>query len=551
MNKRTINKMIVIPIVTIAAVVGIGSNFFEKQIGKQFQHNTVVKQRKEANLKQCNVTSYDASAHIVFTSGVNGKNEPGYDPANEGETITVDTFFLSNDRVFIDDTVNNRILIYKNGSYEKKINLEFKRDVKKMYYDEDAGILKAVYENREKLDATHYYLMYIDVTKNCIISEKEISNEKNILLEYAFNSDGELETNYYEKDETYDEEEVQDYVDELNDEDVTVETGFASDEDKKISICSVEDNEASNVNECILISKDGKVESYVVPDEHKDVLTEADVQMIGENVYQLKVDESELQIVQLTAVEITNDCLDYYSRELSTEENNESDYIKLLNYNNNDTKAMSVSSWSTLTAAQINSRIDDCYNCKWNFTKKNRDTSVCNYPKYVKQSCFLHKYPDPTSTYAVTNIPYCWGGYTLAFKTQIANGYYASNVCTKSDGNNVGYISKTAGLDCSGFVSRIFKLGSHYGTSQLTQLSCFTKRGKKENVKKNDILIAPGLHTLIVQKVYTKKGKIYMDTVEESKSFGAIVKRVGRSFEDIDKANKSGTMWPYKYKYLE
>lgn len=549
MNKRTINKMIVIPIVTIAAVVGIGSNFFEKQIGKQFQHNTVVKQQKTANLKQCNVTSHDDAAHIVFTSGVNGKDEPGYDPANEGEAIAVDTFFLSKDRVFLDDTVNNRILVYKSGSYEKKINLEFKRDVKKMYYDEGAGILKAVYENREKLDATHYYLMYIDVTKNRIISEREISNDKHILLEYAFNSDGELETNYYEKDETYDEEEVQDYVDELNDEDVTVETGFASDEDKKISICSVEDNEASNVNECILISKDGKVESYVVPDEHDQILTEADVQMQGENVYQLKIDENKVQIVQLTPMEITDDHLDYYSRELPTTEN-EDDYMKLLSYNN-EAKAMSVSSWSTLTAAQITSRIDDCYNCKWYFTKKNRDTSVCNYPKYVKQSCFLHKYPNPTSTYAVTNIPYCWGGYTLAFKTQIANGYYASNVCTNSDGNNVGYISKTAGLDCSGFVSRVFKLGSHYGTSQLTQLSCFTKRSKKENVKKNDVLIAPGVHTLIVQKVYKKNNKIYMDTVEESKSFGAIAKRTGRSFDDINDANGSGKVLSYKYKYLE
>lgn len=83
--------MIVIPIVTIAAVVGIGSNFFEKQIGKQFQHNTVVKQQKAANLKQCNVTSHDDSAHIVFTSGVNGKNEPGYDPANEYNGSVVKT----------------------------------------------------------------------------------------------------------------------------------------------------------------------------------------------------------------------------------------------------------------------------------------------------------------------------------------------------------------------------------------------------------------------------------------------------------------------------
>ena len=94
-------------------------------------------------------------------------------------------------------------------------------------------------------------------------------------------------------------------------------------------------------------------------------------------------------------------------------------------------------------------------------------------------------------------------------------------------------------------------MGSHYGTSQLTKLSCFTKRSKNENVKKNDVLIAPGVHTLIVQKVYTKKNEIYMDTVEESKSFGAIVKRTGRSFADINDANGSGKVWSYKYKYLE
>ena len=43
----------------------------------------------------------------------------------------------------------------------------------------------------------------------------------------------------------------------------------------------------------------------------------------------------------------------------------------------------------------------------------------------------------------------------------------------------------------------------------------------------------------------------YMDTVEESKSFGAIVKRTGRSFADINDANGSGKVWSYKYKYLE
>ena len=87
------------------------------------------------------------------------------------------------------------------------------------------------YENREELDATHYYLIEIDVENNCIVSEQEISNNKKILLEYTFNSEGELETNYYKKNDAYADDEVESYVNELNDEDVMVETGFASDDD--------------------------------------------------------------------------------------------------------------------------------------------------------------------------------------------------------------------------------------------------------------------------------------------------------------------------------
>lgn len=419
-----------------------------------------------------------------------------------------------------------------------------------MYYDENTGILKAVYENREKLDATHYYLMEIDVENNCIIDEKEISNSKKILLEYTFNSEGELETNYYKRNDAYDDDKVEDYVDELNDNDVMIETGFASDADKEVSICSVEDDKSNVVNECILISKDGMVESYVVPDEHEEVLTDASIQLLKNKVYQLKVDEKGVQIVQLKQKKLTKDYVDYYSRELPAKKDKNS-CVQLLDTNNNTTKAMQVSSWSTLTDSQIISRINACYNCEWSFAPKNRKASVCNYPKYVNQSCYLHKYTNPSQTYTVTNIPYCWGGYTLSFKKQIENGYYASNVCTASDGNTVGYISKTAGLDCSGFVSRIFKLGSHYGTSRLVELDCFTKRSSKANVKKNDVLIAPGVHTLIVRKVYKDDGKIYMNTVEESKSYGAIVKRTGRSFADINDDNGSGSVWPYKYKYLK
>ena len=48
---------------------------------------------------------------------------------------------------FLDDTVNQRILIYKNGKYEKSISLEWNYDVKRMYYSATDHILKTVYED--------------------------------------------------------------------------------------------------------------------------------------------------------------------------------------------------------------------------------------------------------------------------------------------------------------------------------------------------------------------------------------------------------------------
>ena len=55
----------------------------------------------------------------MYLFPVNKENAVGYDPANEHEEIGPDTFFVSDGTVFIDDTVNNQIMVYSNGVYKK------------------------------------------------------------------------------------------------------------------------------------------------------------------------------------------------------------------------------------------------------------------------------------------------------------------------------------------------------------------------------------------------------------------------------------------------
>lgn len=46
---------------------------------------------------------------LLYSFPVNTENSVGLIPANEHEKIAPDAFFVSGDRIFLDDTVNNRI----------------------------------------------------------------------------------------------------------------------------------------------------------------------------------------------------------------------------------------------------------------------------------------------------------------------------------------------------------------------------------------------------------------------------------------------------------
>ncbi|WP_049778049.1 hypothetical protein [Caldicellulosiruptor owensensis] len=73
------------------------------------------------------------------------------------------------------------------------------------------------------------------------------------------------------------------------------------------------------------------------------------------------------------------------------------------------------------------------------------------------------------------------------FDSEISQGYAAGNVDTSSQH---GYVGGTAGVDCSGFVSRCWGLASHHSTTQLKSVSISLGNiGDYSLLKQGDILL--------------------------------------------------------------
>lgn len=91
------------------------------------------------------------------------------------------------------------------------------------------------------------------------------------------------------------------------------------------------------------------------------------------------------------------------------------------------------------------------YTWQFDYLKNGINSEEIIMPRYLKDGQL------------VSGIPYCWGGYVSLdlsnqpqvknFKDALQKGYIAGNINTSG-----GYKPLTAGLDCSGFVSAVYKL---------------------------------------------------------------------------------------------
>lgn len=553
MKNNKIQKLMVKFTIAMAVIVVPASMVYKLES----KNNNYVKFKSEKNnnaisrkVEKVNY-SEDNKNSVFFTCGLNGEEEPGFIPSNEGEQITSDTFCVWNNYIFLDDTTGTRILMYEDGKYVKELKLEWYQDVQTMYYSDENGTLSMVYQNLDKTDATYYYLMTMDIMNGNVKENRQISSSKKILLDYRFDEKGELQTNYLREESNDEESEV--ILGETLGEDYECEECFSDEENISVTICTKFDEKEDTVEECIVVSDDGKPESYIVPENHEYGLASNTIQMVGGNVYQMVVNRDEFTIYKLTQESIEDDNIETLNRDIinSQEKELKCGIVNLKSNlgDSNDTGNVirtSSSSIPQLSSSVIASRINERYSCSWHYTPSNRTTSVI--PKglrsYVAAPSWLTgQYPDPTTSYSVTDIPYCWGGYTKSFLTQISNEYFAGNVNTSA---GKGYISNTAGLDCSGFVSVVYKLPSHYNTTKLASCEYFTKRANKANVQEYDILDHAGSHVVIVTKVYTNNNIKYVDTVEESSTYGRIVKKTGLKYSSLT----SDGFWPYKYANL-
>jgi hypothetical protein len=92
----------------------------------------------------------------------------------------------------------------------------------------------------------------------------------------------------------------------------------------------------------------------------------------------------------------------------------------------------------------------------------------------------------------VRGVPYCWGchGSLNQFRTRIANGMLAGNVCTHNDPR-----SDVTGVDCSAFVSAAWGLANHFTTAAIPAIT--TELDNAWDLQPGDALNKAGTHVML------------------------------------------------------
>lgn len=172
--------------------------------------------------------------------------------------------------------------------------------------------------------------------------------------------------------------------------------------------------------------------------------------------------------------------------------------------------------------------------------------------KVTNEEIALPAYLKNEKVQRVTGLPYCWGGYISIdisnkegvknFQDAISKGYVSGNVFTEG-----GYKEYTAGLDCSGFVSAVYKLPEKCSTQTLKYY--FDVIDIKD-IKPMDIFNIEKKHTFIfLRETPDKKGIITMEATT-SKYASTKDKTVinYRSWEDVKKGVDGEGYTPMRFR---
>lgn len=118
------------------------------------------------------------------------------------------------------------------------------------------------------------------------------------------------------------------------------------------------------------------------------------------------------------------------------------------------------------------------------------------YHRWTATTANLHascssSYASDYSVGAHTGVPYTWGGFDdlPSFDEKLKKGYAAG--CH----SRYGVLSCATGLDCSGFVSRVWGLPTKYSTTTIQQVS--TPLSQHSDLRAGDAWVNPGSHIVL------------------------------------------------------
>jgi cell wall-associated NlpC family hydrolase len=154
-------------------------------------------------------------------------------------------------------------------------------------------------------------------------------------------------------------------------------------------------------------------------------------------------------------------------------------------------------------------------------------------------------------------IPYCWGGmmgltsigsneYMEKFTDSIASGYKAGNINTSS-----GYVSNSAGIDCSGFIAICYGQTVKNNTSwYLNNFGHAYANSNYSLLKPGDYLVKNGHIMLVVQLINTTQIRVLEATTQSALGIYRVVNRIISStyyneFTPMSAYHRPGTVWYY------
>lgn len=197
---------------------------------------------------------------------------------------------------------------------------------------------------------------------------------------------------------------------------------------------------------------------------------------------------------------------------------------------------------STITRSEAEQRALTMINLKWTYSASNNSNISPSSASLVTKP----KQFNDLTTGDMVGIPYNWGGQDGIdskssdapwnnFIDAVNKGTYTGNVNTEA---GYGYITGTAGIDCSGFVQATFNI-KDYKLSTSTLFNQYFTQINMSDLKHMDILDKPGDHVVIFDRWGTYNGIYGAFTYESTTddTYGGIqgVKKYFISMNEINK----------------